>query len=88
MELTVEGAGGKTAYFDRFENNRPFHVDSVKLDGDGHGNLSIPALPLDFYRIVVDQEQLIVALDSAEDLDSEGQDRFMGGPDQRERLGS
>ena len=68
VELTVEGAGGKTAYFDRFENNRPFHVDSVKLDGDGHGDLSIPALPLDFYRIVVDQEQLIVALDSAEDL--------------------
>jgi peroxiredoxin len=68
IDLTVEGAGGRTAYFDRFENNRPYHVDSVQLDGNGHGSMTVPTLPLDFYRIVVDQEQLIVALDSAEDL--------------------
>ena len=68
IDLTVEGAGDKTAYFDRFENNRPYHVDSVKLDGNGQGTFKVPALPLDFYRIVVDQEQLIVPLDSADDL--------------------
>ena len=43
----------KTAYFDRFENNRPFHVDSVKLDADGEGTMQVAALPLDFYRISV-----------------------------------
>ena len=71
IELSVEGAGGKTAYFDRFENNQPYHVDSVTLDGSGKGTLRVKALPLDFYRIVVDQEQLIVALDSAEELSVE-----------------
>jgi thiol-disulfide isomerase/thioredoxin len=71
IELSVEGAGGKTAYFDRFENNQPYHVDSVTLDGSGKGTLRVKALPLDFYRIVVDQEQLIVALDSAEELSIE-----------------
>lgn len=68
IELNIEGAGGKTAYFDRFENNQPYHVDSVTLDGAGKGTIQVKALPLDFYRIVVDQEQLIVALDSAEGL--------------------
>ena len=71
IELSIEGAGGKTAYFDRFENNQPYHVDSVTLDGSGKGTLRVKALPLDFYRIVVDQEQLIVALDSAEELSIE-----------------
>jgi peroxiredoxin len=68
MDLHIEGAGGSTAYFDRFENNRPIHVDSVKLNADGEGTIRVPALPLDFYRISVGQEQLIVALDSAESL--------------------
>ena len=68
MELHIEGGGGKTAYFDRFENNRPIHVDSVKLDGDGKGTLTVPPLPLDFYRIGIDGEQLIVAVDSGESL--------------------
>jgi len=68
IELNIEGAGGKTAYFDRFENNQPYHVDSVTLDLAGKGTIQVKALPLDFYRIVVDQEQLIVALDSAEGL--------------------
>lgn len=68
IELSVEGAGGKTAYFDRFENNLPYRVDSVKLDGSGKGTMHVKALPLDFYRIALDNEQLIVALDSAEDL--------------------
>lgn len=68
ITLQVEGGGGKTVYFDRFENNTPYHVDSVKLDDKGKGVLRIPVLPLDFYRIALGDEQLIVALDSAEEL--------------------
>jgi hypothetical protein len=68
ITLSVEGAGGKTVYFDRFENNMPYHVDSVKLDAEGRGVLKTIGLPLDFYRIGLDNEQLIVALDSAEEL--------------------
>lgn len=68
ISLHVEGAGGSMAYFDRFENNRPYHMDSVKLDAKGTGSMDIPRAPLDFYRIAVDGEQLIVVLDSAESL--------------------
>lgn len=68
MDLHIEGAGGSMAYFDRFENNRPIRVDSVKLNDAGEGTIRVPAMPLDFYRIAVGQEQIIVALDSAESL--------------------
>ncbi len=68
IDLNIEGAGDRTVYFDRFENNRPFHTDSVKLDADGKGTLKVSALPLDFYRISMGDEQLIVALDSTEGL--------------------
>ena len=73
IDVSVEGAGGKTAYFDRFENNRPFHVDSVVLNSDGKGSMNIPFLGLDFYRITVGDEQLIVVLDSSESLTIEAQ---------------
>lgn len=68
IELSIEGAGGKTAYFDRFENNLPYRVDSVKLDAGGKGAINLKPMPLDFYRIAIDNEQVIVALDSAEGL--------------------
>lgn len=71
IDVSVEGAGGRTVFFDRFDNNRPIHVDSVKLDVNGKGSLKIPALPLDFYRLAMDQEQLILVLDSAENLSVE-----------------
>lgn len=66
IELHIEGAGGRTAYFDRFENNIPYHVDSVVLDANGSGKIKIPALPLDFYRVALGDEQLVIALDSAD----------------------
>ncbi len=68
IELHIEGGGGKMAYFDKFQNNRPFHVDSVELDSDGKGTIGLSPLPLDFYRITVGDAQLIVALDSTENL--------------------
>ena len=71
VELRIEGAAGRTAYFDRFENGRTYHVDSVTLDSDGSGTLDVPTLPLDFYRIAVGDEQLVVALDSAESVSVE-----------------
>jgi peroxiredoxin len=66
IELHIEGAGGRLAYFDRFENNIPYHIDSVKLDATGSGRIKVPALPLDFYRISVGDEHLVIALDSAD----------------------
>jgi len=80
VALSVEGAGGKTAYFDRFENNLPYRVDSVKLDASGNGTLHLKALPLDFYRIAIGNEQLIVALDSAESLVVEAKTGALGTP--------
>ncbi|MCC6399748.1 MAG: TlpA family protein disulfide reductase [Flavobacteriales bacterium] len=72
IDLAIEGGGGRTVFFDRFENNRPVHLDSVLLSADGKGTLKVPALPLDFYRIALDdRDALIVALDSAETLSVE-----------------
>jgi thiol-disulfide isomerase/thioredoxin len=68
IDLKIEGAGGQTAYFDRNENNRMLHVDSVKLDDDGSGTIGLPPLPLDFYRITIGDQQMIVVLDSTENL--------------------
>ncbi len=68
ISLQIDGAGGTMAYFDRFENKLPYHVDSVKLDASGKGKLTVPGMPLDFYRILLGSEQLIVVLDSAEEL--------------------
>ncbi len=70
ITATVEGAGGKTLYFDRFSANKPVHVDSVVLDANGHGSMRIAAMPLDFYRLSLsDREDLILVLDSAESLE-------------------
>ena len=80
ISLSVEGAGDQMAYFDRFENGRPYHVDSVKLNGDGKGTMKVPYLPLDFYRIAVGNEQLIVVLDSAEGLAVEAQGGLLQTP--------
>ncbi len=69
VELAIDGAAGRTVYFDRFENNKAIHVDSVELGANGEGTLHVPSLPLDFYRISLDErDALIVALDSAESL--------------------
>ncbi|MBK8341770.1 MAG: hypothetical protein IPK99_18145 [Flavobacteriales bacterium] len=69
VELTIDGAAGRTVYFDRFENNKAIHVDSVKLSDKGEGTLHVPSLPLDFYRISLDEgDALIVVLDSSESL--------------------
>jgi len=65
----VEGAGGKTLYFDKFVGNKPVHVDSVKLDAEGKGTMHLPAMPLDFYSLTLGGDQvLILLLDSAENL--------------------
>ncbi|WKZ64905.1 MAG: TlpA disulfide reductase family protein [Flavobacteriales bacterium] len=80
ISLSVEGAGNQMAYFDRYENGRPYHVDSVKLNGDGKGTMKVPYLPLDFYRIAVGNEQLIVVLDSAEGLVVEAQGGLLQTP--------
>lgn len=65
----VDGAAGKTLYFDKFVNNKPIHVDSVKLDAEGKGRMELPSMPLDFYSMSLGGEQILVLLlDSAENL--------------------
>lgn len=81
IHIIAKEGGGVMCYFDRFENNIPYHVDSLKLDNDGEGTLYIPSLPLDFYRITVGKEHLIVVLDSAESLDIHGRAGTMTTPD-------
>ena len=80
ITLNINGAAGATAYFDRYQNNRPYHVDSVKLDASGQGRINTTYMPLDFYRIAVGNEQLVVVLDSAEDLRVEASMGSLGNP--------
>lgn len=84
ISLHVSGAGGTMAYFDRFENNLPYHVDSVKLDNSGSGTMDVAQMPLDFYRVVVGGEQLIVVLDSAEELTVEASSGTLATPSKLE----
>ncbi len=66
----IEGGGGRTLYFDRFQNNRPTHADSVVLDADGNGTLHPAAMPLDFYGLTLgDNDMVVLVLDSAESVD-------------------
>ncbi len=66
----IEGAGGRTLYFDRFQNNRPTHLDSVVLDAEGKAALKVPTLPLDFYGLTLgDNDMLVLVLDSTEGVD-------------------
>lgn len=67
IQAHIGGGGGKMLYFDKFSGNKPVHVDSVMLDGDGKGTLRIPRLPLDFYALSVSgTDMLVLILDSAE----------------------
>lgn len=68
VDVTVEGAGGRTVHFNRFQNNRPVTMDSVKLDSDGHGVIRVPAMPLDFYQLTLGDDKVIIALDSNESV--------------------
>lgn len=65
----IEGAGGQVLYFNKFVNNQPVHVDSVKLDEAGKGEMAIPSMPLDFYALSLGGDNaLILLLDSAESV--------------------
>lgn len=67
VDITIEGAGGRTATLERFEGDRTIVVDSTKLDGQGHGTLKTTSLPLDFYRISLSPtEWLPLITDSSE----------------------
>lgn len=79
--IKVDGAAGKTVYFDRFAAAKPLHVDSVVLDDNGKGTLKVAAMPLDFYRLALsDQDNIVVVLDSAESLTIETRAGRMGEP--------
>lgn len=65
LEVQVDGGAGRTLYLDRYENNRPVHLDSIVLDAQGHGSIPVPSVPLDFYRLAFDDEdQVVLAFDS------------------------
>ena len=65
----IEGAGGKTLYFDQFVANQPTHLDSTVLDAEGNGVISLPTMPLDFYSMTLGGDQILVLLlDTAESV--------------------
>lgn len=67
VDVTIDGAAGRTATLERFERGQAFVLDSVKLDAQGHGTLRASSLPLDFYRVHLGNEQaLVLAMDSTE----------------------
>ncbi|MEX1133040.1 MAG: TlpA disulfide reductase family protein [Flavobacteriales bacterium] len=67
VDVTIEGAAGRTAMLERFERGQAFVLDSVTLDANGHGKLRAASLPLDFYRVHLGNEQAVVlAMDSTE----------------------
>jgi peroxiredoxin len=81
ITVKVDGAAGKTLYFDKFAANKPVHVDSVVLDANGQGSFKVAVMPLDFYRLAFsDQENLVVVLDSTESLSVETSLARMGSP--------
>jgi len=81
ITVKVDGAAGKTLYFDKFAANKPVHVDSVVLDANGQGSFKVAVMPLDFYRLALnDQDNIVVVLDSAESLTVETTMGRMGTP--------
>ena len=73
LDVQVEGGEGRTLYLDRYENNRPVHLDSLVLDDQGRGSIALPAVPLDFYRLAFDdQDQVVLAFDSTASISLTG----------------
>ena len=72
VDVRIDGAANKPVFFDKFVNNAWVHVDSATLDGDGSARMTVPRLPLDFYRIALSEaDQIIVVLDSTESISVE-----------------
>jgi peroxiredoxin len=68
----IGGGAGRMLYFDKFQGNKPVHVDSVMLDANGAGRLELARLPLDFYGLTLgDADMLVLVLDSAESVEVE-----------------
>lgn len=81
VDVEIAGAGGQWLYFERFENNRPVKMDSVKLDGQGKGRITMAGIPLDFYRIALnDQDALIISVDSTASLSVRANAGSLGDP--------
>lgn len=71
---TIEGAGGKTIYLERFVNSRGVLTDSTVVAGDGSFALN-PAQPLDrnFYRVMLnDNDYVVLISDSSESVEIKG----------------
>lgn len=67
VDITFEGAAGRTALLERFEGGRAYVVDSVKLDSKGQGRLRAASLHLDFYRVTLGSDEWIsMIMDSTE----------------------
>lgn len=67
VDVTIDGAAGRTATLERFERGQAIVLDSVTLDAQGSGKLRAASLPLDFYRVHLGNEQaLVLAMDSTE----------------------
>lgn len=68
VDITIEGAEGRMAKLERFQNGQAYTLDSVQLDAKGHGVLKARSLPLDYYRVHLgsEDESLVLVMDSTE----------------------
>lgn len=76
------GAGaGLTLYLDKFAGNKPVHIDSVKLDANGKGEMHPLVMPLDFYALSLSPNDMaVVILDSTESVAVEATAGKLGEP--------
>ena len=81
ITAAIGGGAGQMLYLERFHGNKPEHVDSVKLDANGKGELHPPVMPLDFYALSLSPNDMtVVILDSTESVSVEATAGKLGEP--------
>lgn len=81
INATIGGGAGLTLYLDKFAGNKPVHIDSVKLDANGKGELHPEVMPLDFYALSLSPNDMtVVILDSTESVTVEATAGKLGEP--------
>ena len=82
IALEIEGGAGQTVYFERFSRMQTMVMDSVVLDERGQGSIGLKGYPLDFYRLGMGNEELLVVADSSAGLRIEARAGHLHAPDE------
>lgn len=81
VSATIGAGAGLTLYLDKFAGNKPVHIDSVKLDANGKGEMHPLVMPLDFYALSLSPNDMaVVILDSTESVAVEATAGKLGEP--------